>query len=64
MTITYQQAKDVAIDLSISLTETLDVAGHISAEYWSMDDYVFVITASGKFKFEVPEDMIGEGFPE
>ena len=64
MKITYQQAKEAAIELADALGVATDTAGHISGEYWSMDDYVFEITAGGKFKFEVPEDMIGEGFPQ
>lgn len=64
MKITYQQAKEEAINLASNLGDTLDVAGHISGEYWSMDDFVFVVTAGGKFKFEIPEDMLGSGFPQ
>lgn len=64
MKITYQEAKEAAINLADTLGVMTDTTDHISGEYWSMDDYVFEITAGGKFKFEIPEDMIGEGFPE
>lgn len=64
MKITCQQAKEIAINLAAMLSDDLDVTGHVSGEYWSMDDYVFVITAGGKFKFEIPGDMVGDGFPE
>ena len=64
MKITYQQAKEAAIVLADTLGVMTDTAGHISGEYWSMDDYVFEITAGGKFRFEVSGDMVGEGFPQ
>ncbi len=64
MSITYQQAKEAAIDLADSLGVLTDTAGHLSGEYWSVDDYVFEITAGGKFKFEILSDMVGEGFPQ
>ena len=63
MHITYQQAKEAAINLAADLGEKVEAIDYISAEYWSIDDYVFVITAGGKFKFEIPGDMIGSGFP-
>lgn len=64
MNITYNQAKEAAINLAENLGMFTDTAGHVSGEHWSTDDYVFVITAGGKFKFEVPEDMIDESFPQ
>ena len=64
MKITYAQAQEAAIDLADTLGVMTDTAGHISGEYWSMDDFVIVITAGGKFRFEVSEEMIGEGFPQ
>ncbi len=64
MKITYQQAKEAAIDLANTLGVMTDTAGHISGEGWSIDDYYFEITAGGKFRFEITADMVGEGFPQ
>ncbi len=64
MKLTYQQAKEAAIGMAETLGVFTDTAGHVSGESWSMDDYVFEITAGGKFDFTVRADMIGEGFPE
>jgi hypothetical protein len=62
--ITYQQAKEIAIGLADNLGVATDTAGHISGEEWCIDEYIFVITAGGRFEFIVSENMIGEGFPE
>ena len=64
MKITYQQAKEAAIDLAETLGVMTYTAGHISGESWSVDDFVFEITAGGKFRFEVPAEMLGPGFPD
>lgn len=67
MKITYCQAKEAAIELADALGVATDTAGHISGEDWTMDDYMFTITAGSKFTFTVPGDMIGRvgsGFPE
>jgi len=64
MKITYEQAKEAAINMADNLGCDTDTAGFLSGEYWSMDEYVFEITAGGKFRFEVSGDMVGEGFPE
>lgn len=63
MKITYQQAKEAAINLADTLGMFTDTAGHISGEGWSIDDYEIEITAGGKVSFIVLADMIGEGFP-
>ena len=63
MKITYQQAKEAAINLADELGVSTNTAGHISGEWWCIDEYVFDITAGGKFQFRVPTDMIGRGFP-
>jgi len=64
MKITYEQAKEAAINMADNLGCDTDTTGFLSGEYWSMDEYVFEITAGGKFRFEVSGDMVGEGFPE
>ncbi len=64
MKLTYQQAKEAAIDLANTVGVLNDTAGHISGESWSMDDYVFEITAGGKIRLEVSGEMVGTGFPE
>ncbi len=63
MKISYAQAQEAAIDLADTLGVMTDTAGHVSGESWILDDYVFEITAGGKFSFEVSGDMVGEGFP-
>lgn len=63
MKISYQDAKEAAINLAADLGEKTTTTGHLSGEHWSIDDYVFEITAGGKFTFEVSGDMVGEGFP-
>lgn len=63
MKITYEQAKEVAINITENLGCALDVTGYVSGGHWSIDDYVFEITAGGKFRFEVHGDFVGEGFP-
>ncbi len=62
--ITYQQAKEAAINLAETLGVFTDTAGHVSGESWSVDDYVFEITAGGKCDFTVRAEMIGEGWPQ
>lgn len=64
MKLTYQQAKEAAIDLADTLGVMTDTAGHISGEYWCIDDYAFEITAEGKHKYVVSGDAVGEGFPQ
>ena len=64
MKISYRQAQEAAIDLADTLGVFTDTAGHVSGEFWNMDDYVFEITAGGKFRFEVLGDMVGKGFPQ
>ncbi len=64
MKITYQQAKEAALDLAETLGEFTDTAGHVSGKRWFFDDFIFEITAGEKFRFEVPGDSVGEGFPQ
>ena len=55
MKITYAKAKEIAIGIADNLGVATDTAGHISSEDWIVDEYVFTITAGGKFHLLAPK---------